>query len=100
VDLAEQVAMPVEEGAVHGCHGRYALRCPARHLAFACATARRVVRSFPPNPIAASRSCTLSARTLPLERSTHSSIFSRNGSISFGRSTGSVTGRPRSRACA
>ena len=30
----------------------------------------------------------MSARTLPSDRSTHSSIFSRNGSISLGRSTG------------
>ena len=57
---------------------------PARHRAFAAATARRVVRSFPVNPIAASRSCTMSARTLPSERSTHSSTLPRNGSISFG----------------
>ncbi len=39
---------------------------PARHAAFTSATARRVVRSSPPNPIATSRSCTTSARTSAL----------------------------------
>ncbi len=80
--------------------GRYVLWCPARHRALAAATARRVVRSVPANPIAASRSCTLPARTLPFDRSAHSSTLPGNGSISFGLATGSVTGLPRSRACA
>ena len=33
-----------------GIHGRYVRRCPARHAAFASATARRVVRSVPLTP--------------------------------------------------
>ena len=81
-------------------HGLYVLVFPARHRAFAAATARRVVRSVPVKPIATSRSCEMSARTLPFDRSTHSSIFSRKGSISFARGAGSSAGRPRSRACA
>src|SRR5699024_432761 len=66
--------------------------------ALTCATALRVVRSVPVNPSATSHSWTTSARTLPLERSTHSSIFGRYPSIIFGRRPGPVTGTPASRA--
>src|SRR5205823_2944409 len=65
-----------------GTQGRCVRRCPAAQHCLASATARRVVRSSPPKPIATIRSCATSARTLPPERSTSSSIFSKNGSIS------------------
>ena len=68
--------------------GRYCRRCPLRQPCLTIATARRVVRSSPVNPIATSRSCTTSARTPPSEVSTNSSIFGRNGSISLGRAAG------------
>ena len=66
-------------------HGRYVRRRPARYAVLASRTARRVVRSVPSKPRAASRSWTMSARTLPAERSTSSSIFGRYGSIFIGR---------------
>ena len=65
--------------------------------AFTAATARRVVRSDPVNPIATSRRCTTSAPIRPPERSTSSSIFGRNGSIIRGRSAGRVGDLPDSR---
>lgn len=77
-------------------HGRYVLRGPACRRSFAFATARRVVRSSPANPSNRRRSWSLSARTLPYERSTRSSIFGMNGSISFGRMIGASTDIPRS----
>lgn len=46
-----------------GIHGRNTRRCPACHAFFAAATARRVERSEPVNPIATNLSCTTSART-------------------------------------
>jgi hypothetical protein len=66
-------------------HGRYVRRRPARHAIFASRTERRVVRSVPVNPIASSRSWTLSARIFAFDKSTSSSTFGRNASISFGR---------------
>jgi hypothetical protein len=79
-------------------HGRNVRRFPARHAALTCATARRVVRSVPVNPRPTNRSWTTSARTLPPDRSTHSSIFGRYPSINRTRRTGPATGRPASRA--
>lgn len=79
-------------------HGRYERRCPARQAAFTCATARRVVRSVPANPIPTSRAWITSARTLPLPASTQSSIFGMNPSSILGRRPGPVTGRPESLA--
>ena len=62
-------------------HGRYVRRRPARYAAFARRTARRVVRSLAGYGCSGSRarrrSWTMSARTLPPERSTSSSILSR-----------------------
>jgi hypothetical protein len=49
------------------------------------ATARRVVRSEPVNPITTSRRCTTSAPTRPPERATNSSIFGRYSSIGRAR---------------
>jgi hypothetical protein len=71
---------------------------PARHAFFAAATARRVVRSEPANPIAASLSCATSARMRPCDRSTHSSILSRNGSIAIARRHRSPGTIPASRS--
>src|SRR5439155_10808355 len=76
-----------------GTHGRYVRRRPARQALLAAATARRVVRSVPENPIATRRSCTLSARMRPFDWSTSSSTFGRNASISFGRGA-RVNGSP------
>src|SRR5450759_4920274 len=68
-----------------GTHGRCTRRGPARQAAFKPATARRVVRSQPVKPIAASFRCATSARIRPCERSTSSSSFGRNSSTSCGR---------------
>ena len=82
-----------------GNHGRNTRRCPRRWLSFTSATARRTVRSEPSNPRPVSLSKATSARTFPFDRSTHSSIFGMNGSISRSRRGGSTPSgnRPRSR---
>ena len=53
-----------------GIHGRYVAGARPPRAPSPSATARRVVRSSPANPTATSRSCTMSARTSPFERST------------------------------
>ena len=77
-------------------------RRPARYAALADLTARRVVRSLAVYGCSGSRaprrSCTMSARTLPPERSTSSSILSRYRSTSIGRRTGACGSAPVSRA--
>lgn len=81
-----------------GIHGRNTRRLPARQAFFAVATARRVVRSDPANPIASSFSCTTSARIRPPERSTHSSTLSKNRSIAIARRGRSSGDLPASRS--
>ena len=81
-----------------GIHGRYTRRRPAPKLFFASATARRTVRSEPSNPSAFSLAWQRSARILPQERSTHSSIFAIHGSmIRFRRTGPTPPSRPSSR---
>jgi hypothetical protein len=82
-----------------GIHGRNTRRCPARYDAFATATARRVVRSVPANPIAAIFSWTRSAPMCPCDRSTSSSIFGMNSSIIFDRAARLVGSTPSPRSC-
>ena len=79
-------------------HGRCTRRFPVRHDVFTAATARLVDRSDPSNPIEASTSWTLSARTLPFVFSTSSSTFGRNSSMTRGLRAAAPTGRPASRA--
>lgn len=61
-------------------------------------TARRIVRSDPSNPIEASTSPTLSARTFPCDLSTSSSTVGRNPSMTFTRGADAPIARPASRA--
>ena len=68
-----------------GIHGRCTRARPDRHAFLISATARRVVRSDPLNPIAVILSCATSARILPLDRSTSSLSLGRNSSITLGR---------------
>ena len=66
-------------------HGRCTRAFPSRYCFLTCATARRDDRSDPVNPIATSLSWATSARILPFDCSTHSSIFGRNSSTNRGR---------------
>jgi len=66
-------------------HGRCTRAFPNRYCLLIAATARRDDRSDPGNPIATSLSWATSARILPVEASTHSSIFGRNSSTNLGR---------------
>ncbi|MFF3128735.1 hypothetical protein ACFVRD_42275 [Streptomyces sp. NPDC057908] len=70
----------------------------AFHAVFAAFTARRVERALPRKPIFTSLSWTTSARIVPFDCSAHSSIFSRNASIIFGRGSRSNGFRPLARA--
>ena len=82
-----------------GTHGLKTLRRPECQAFFSRATARRVVRSDPVNPIAVIFSCATSARILPLLRSTSSSSLGRNPSITPGRRDAAPgTSRPSSLA--
>jgi hypothetical protein len=58
---------------------------PAFHAVFAAFTARRVERALPGYLVFTSLSWTTSPRIVAFDCSTHSSIFSRNASIIFGR---------------
>ncbi len=82
-----------------GIQGRNTRRRPECQALFSRATARRVVRSDPANPIAVIFSCATSARTLPLLRSTSSSSFGRNSSMTLRRGDAAPgTSRPSSLA--
>ena len=72
-------------------HGRCTRAFPSRYCFLTAATARRDDRSDPVNPIATSLSCATSARILPLDCSTHSSILGRNSSTNRGRDTRGAT---------
>ena len=65
--------------------GRWTRAFPSRYCFLIPATARRDDRSDPGNPIATSLSWATSARILPFDFSTHSSIFGRNSSTNRGR---------------
>src|SRR5664279_5730040 len=65
--------------------GRWTRAFPNRYCFLISATARRDDRSDPGNPIAISLSWAMSARILPFDVSTHSSIFGRYSSINLGR---------------
>ncbi len=58
-------------------HGRCTRTRPTTYAAFTTATARRLVRSEPVNPSPTSLRCATSARILPVDASTHSSILGR-----------------------
>src|SRR6266536_244316 len=67
-------------------------------LAGISAAARRVVLSDPPYPIAVILSCATSARIFPFDRSTSSSSFGKNPSITPGRRGGAPASGPRPRS--
>ena len=66
-------------------HGRCTRRRPELHAFLISATARRVVRSDPANPIATISPWATSARILPWDRLMSSSSLGRNSSIRRGR---------------
>ncbi len=82
-----------------GMCGRCTRRRPAKYDRLISATARRVVRSDPPYPIAVIVSCATSARIFPFDRSASSSSLARNGPVTPARRAGPAgTARPRSRS--